>query len=444
MRRLARIRKVGRTIADVDAGVTWREVLDATLPRGIAPPALTDYQDLSVGGTLSVGGIGGAGFRHGAQVDNVLALEVVTGRGQLTRCSRTRQSRLFDAMLAGLGQCGVITRAIIRLRPAPAEVRLFDLLYVDLATFAADPAASFGWPLRHGPGPRRPEPRRRLGVSARSHELVGADRRGVARRAARRPQPGGGRAHAVRGVRHATRPDRRRATGVGRPGAPHPWFDAWLPDSRAEAFAGRRAVAADPPRTGGGPILLYPTRPSAGQAAAASPSPPASSCGSSTSCAPRPATTKTAAQMVADNRRLLRATAPPGSAATSIPSDRPPRAGGVGGALRRRLARVRPGQAPLLSAAHPRSGPGDLHAARAPVGATRGLGRWLPGLVGDARQGWQSGEGVLKNASTCGTCSADPAVPTPASAALRGYPVALSDEPTMSRMILVRSKSFGV
>ncbi len=141
MRKRSRIHKVGRTIADVDAGVTWRELLDASRAGGVAPPVLTDYQDLSVGGTLSVGGIGGAGFRHGAQVDHVLALEVVTGQGRRVRCSRRHSPALFDAVLAGLGQGGVITRAVVRLRPAPARVRLFDLLYVDLATFAVDARA---------------------------------------------------------------------------------------------------------------------------------------------------------------------------------------------------------------------------------------------------------------------------------------------------------------
>jgi cytokinin dehydrogenase len=41
-------------------------------------------------------------------------------------------------VLAGLGQCGVITRAIARLRPAAARVPLFDLLYIDLGSFASD------------------------------------------------------------------------------------------------------------------------------------------------------------------------------------------------------------------------------------------------------------------------------------------------------------------
>jgi cytokinin dehydrogenase len=118
MSALASVHDVGRSIADVDAGATWRALLDRTLAQGRTPPTLTDYQDLSVGGTLSVGGIGAAGLYYGAQVDNVIALEVVTGEGRRMRCSPTRAAGLFDAALAGLGQCAVITRASVRLRPA--------------------------------------------------------------------------------------------------------------------------------------------------------------------------------------------------------------------------------------------------------------------------------------------------------------------------------------
>jgi cytokinin dehydrogenase len=58
----------------VDAGAKWSEVLAATLPQGFSPPVLTDYLELSVGGTLVVGGIGGTTSQYGMQSDNVLEL----------------------------------------------------------------------------------------------------------------------------------------------------------------------------------------------------------------------------------------------------------------------------------------------------------------------------------------------------------------------------------
>ncbi|GAA3219619.1 FAD-binding protein [Streptomyces sp. XM83C] len=122
----------------VGAGAKWSDVARATLVHGLTPPVFTDYIELSVGGTLSVGGIGGQGHRHGVQVDNVTELKVVTGSGELVRCSPTRQPDLFHAVLAGLGQCGVIVEATLRLVRAPRTVRHYTLTYDDLETFVED------------------------------------------------------------------------------------------------------------------------------------------------------------------------------------------------------------------------------------------------------------------------------------------------------------------
>jgi cytokinin dehydrogenase len=122
----------------VDAGIRWHDLLKATLEQGLMPPVLPDYIGQTVGGTLSVGGIGGMTYRHGAQVDHVLELSVVTGEGQQVQCSARRNRDLFEAALAGQGQVAVITQAVLRLVPAPSTVRLYDLFYADLATLIGD------------------------------------------------------------------------------------------------------------------------------------------------------------------------------------------------------------------------------------------------------------------------------------------------------------------
>lgn len=122
----------------VGAGALWSDVTKAALRRGLTPPVFTDYLELSVGGTLCVGGLGGQSHQHGAQTDTVTELEVVTGAGEKVRCSATRHSDLFDAVRAGLGQCGIIVGATLRLVPAPGTVRHYELPYTDLKTFLAD------------------------------------------------------------------------------------------------------------------------------------------------------------------------------------------------------------------------------------------------------------------------------------------------------------------
>lgn len=136
-RTMATIHSIGPDRAVVDAGVQWLDLAKATLANGLTAPVATDYLGLSVGGTLSVGGIGGATSHHGLQVDNVLALEVVTGTGELVRCSPAIRPDLFHGVLAGLGQLAVIVRATLRLVPAETTARVYHLSYPDLKSFTA-------------------------------------------------------------------------------------------------------------------------------------------------------------------------------------------------------------------------------------------------------------------------------------------------------------------
>lgn len=119
----------------VQAGALWRDVARAALTIGRTFPVFTDYLGATVGGTLSAGGVGSRTWQLGAQTDHVLELEVVTGAGELVRCSPHEHRDLFDAVRCGLGQFGVITSARLALIPAepcslpPSPVRrVRDLL----------------------------------------------------------------------------------------------------------------------------------------------------------------------------------------------------------------------------------------------------------------------------------------------------------------------------
>jgi cytokinin dehydrogenase len=141
MRSLRAVHAVSADRLDVDAGADWRSVVRAALSHGLTPPVLTAYLGLTVGGTLSIGGVGATTFRHGAQVDHVRELQVVTGEGRVLTCSETRHRDLFEAALAGQGQCAIITRAALGLVPAPSTVREYALPYPDLAALMKDGAS---------------------------------------------------------------------------------------------------------------------------------------------------------------------------------------------------------------------------------------------------------------------------------------------------------------
>ncbi len=123
---------------DCQPGATWFDALNMALERSLTPPVLPDTLFLTIGGTLSVGGISFSSYRHGGAVDHVSEIDVVTGTGELVTCSQSSRADLFRAVLAGMGQCGLIVRARIKLIAAPRSVAVRRFTYDNRAQFLRD------------------------------------------------------------------------------------------------------------------------------------------------------------------------------------------------------------------------------------------------------------------------------------------------------------------
>jgi FAD/FMN-containing dehydrogenase len=139
MRHLNTIYSIAGGVAELDAGALWSELLPAAVNAGWRPAGgPPDYMGLTIGGHAAVGGINPLSFKMRGAVDHILAAEVVTGAGQKVYCSPTEQSDLFAATLAGLGQCGIMTRAWVEMVSAPARCRTYTLVYTSISAFFAD------------------------------------------------------------------------------------------------------------------------------------------------------------------------------------------------------------------------------------------------------------------------------------------------------------------
>ncbi|MBP0449120.1 FAD-binding protein [Kitasatospora sp. RG8] len=254
----------GRAV--VEAGVTWAQLTDAALAQGWMPPCLTDYLHLSVGGTLSVGGIGGAVQRFGLQADTVESVDVVTGTGQLVTASPTADRELFEAVLAGGGQAGIIVRATLRLVRARERALVFNLFYDDLGLYLADQerlmteqrfdlqvgdvarnAAGTGWRYKaelvaHYDGTAAPDREALLrGLRCNPAETTVVDQTA--------------REYAFRVDGFA---DYLKAAGLW--GQPKPWMSLFLPASTTETFVREAEALLTPEDLGAGLLLFYPFR----------------------------------------------------------------------------------------------------------------------------------------------------------------------------------------
>lgn len=130
--------QVKERYVDVEGGASWAKVLAATLPCGLMPATTVDFQQLTVGGTISTGGVGVQSFWAGVQADQVSELDVVSGMGELITCSAVVEPAVFDLVRAGLGRAGAIARVRLPLCPAPSHLRLQELFYGSADALLAD------------------------------------------------------------------------------------------------------------------------------------------------------------------------------------------------------------------------------------------------------------------------------------------------------------------
>ena len=108
------------------AGIFWSALAERLRRHGLdylsAPLNLTS----SVGGTLGVGGIDVNSAHLGCSADQAEALQVVTPTGEIVECSDTENAALFQRVILGYGQFGVITEATLRVRRyQPLRMRYF-------------------------------------------------------------------------------------------------------------------------------------------------------------------------------------------------------------------------------------------------------------------------------------------------------------------------------
>ena len=105
----------------VESGVTLKEVLDFSLPRGWFLSVTPGTKLITVGGAIGNDVHGKNHHKNGTFGTHVTQFELVRSDGTRLICSNDENSELFRATIGGLGLTGLITWAEFRLMKCPSE-----------------------------------------------------------------------------------------------------------------------------------------------------------------------------------------------------------------------------------------------------------------------------------------------------------------------------------
>ncbi len=142
----------GRT-ADVQGMCTYENLVDATLPYGLAPLVVPQLKTITLGGAVTGLGIESTSFRNGLPHESVLEMDVLTPTGEIvTARPDGAASDLFRGFPNSYGTLGYATRLRIELEPVKPYVRLRHVRFTDLDALQETMGRIAGSGTWEGPG----------------------------------------------------------------------------------------------------------------------------------------------------------------------------------------------------------------------------------------------------------------------------------------------------
>jgi FAD/FMN-containing dehydrogenase len=127
-----------RRICVAESGVTFVDLVAATLPHGLVPIVVPELKTITIGGAVSGCSIESMSFVHGGFHDTCLAYEVITGTGDVVVCTPDNEHRLMFQMMHGaFGTLGIVAKLTFKLIPAKPYVRLRYETYATVAAYQA-------------------------------------------------------------------------------------------------------------------------------------------------------------------------------------------------------------------------------------------------------------------------------------------------------------------
>jgi len=116
--------------ATVESGINWKLLYDALTRKGYMIGAYpSSAYAASIGGWINTGGVGIGTYKYGSVGDQLRSIEVVLPNGKIINTgfknviSNSSGYNLTDLFLSSEGTLGVITKATLKIYPAPEEIR---------------------------------------------------------------------------------------------------------------------------------------------------------------------------------------------------------------------------------------------------------------------------------------------------------------------------------
>lgn len=123
-------------ICVAEPGVTFVDLVKATMKYGLVPFTVPELKTITVGGAVAGCSIESMSYKYGGFHDSCLEYEIITGEGDVLRCTpQNRNQLLFEMVHGTFGTLGILSQLVFRLTPAKPFVKVVYEKYTNLTDY---------------------------------------------------------------------------------------------------------------------------------------------------------------------------------------------------------------------------------------------------------------------------------------------------------------------
>jgi FAD/FMN-containing dehydrogenase len=127
-----------KRICVAESGVTFVDLVAATLRHGLVPIVVPELKTITIGGAVAGCSIESMSYVHGGFHDTCLEYEILTAAGEVLIATPDNEHALvFQMMQGAFGTLGILTKLTFKLVPARPFVKLRYETYPTLADYQA-------------------------------------------------------------------------------------------------------------------------------------------------------------------------------------------------------------------------------------------------------------------------------------------------------------------
>lgn len=114
-----------RKVCVAESGVTFVDLVRATLRHGLVPIVVPELKTITIGGAVAGCSLESMSFVYGGFHDTCLEYEVITAKGEVLRCTPENEHKLVFQMVHGtFGTLGILSKLTFRLVSAKPHVKI--------------------------------------------------------------------------------------------------------------------------------------------------------------------------------------------------------------------------------------------------------------------------------------------------------------------------------